>query len=150
MIELLPPAWVLILAALLIALTKGHVRSAIVLIAPLIALVEIWFVPDGVVTTVTFLGYQIEPLEGSPVRRLFATIFALMAFGGGLFAFRTAKWQELSAAYAYAAGAVGVSFAGDLITFFLYWEFMALFSTIVVWSGGTPAARRAGIRYVIP
>ncbi len=149
MIELLPPAWVLILAALLIALTKGHVRSAIVLIAPLIALVEIWFVPDGVVTTVTFLGYQIEPLEGSPVRRLFATIFALMAFGGGLFAFRTAKWQELSAAYAYAAGAVGVSFAGDLITFFLYWEFMALFSTIVVWSGGTPAARRAGIRYVI-
>ena len=149
MIELLPPAWVLILAALLIALTKGTVRNAIVLIAPLIALVEIWFVPDGVVTTVTFLGYQIEPLEGSTVRRLFATIFALMAFGGGLYSFRQAKWQELSAAYAYAAGAVGVSFAGDLITFFLYWEFMALFSTIVVWSGGTPAARRAGIRYAV-
>ena len=149
MIELLPPAWVLILAALLIALTKGVVRNAIVLIAPLIALVEIWFVPDGVVTTVNFLGYQIEPLEGSAVRRLFATIFALMAFGGGLYAFRQAKWQELSAAYAYAAGAVGVSFAGDLITFFLYWEFMALFSTIVVWSGGTPAARRAGIRYAV-
>ncbi|MEM7429373.1 MAG: Na(+)/H(+) antiporter subunit D, partial [Pseudomonadota bacterium] len=129
--------------------TKGHVRSAIVLIAPLIALVEIWFVPDGVVTTVTFLGYEIQPLEGSPVRRLFATIFALMAFGGGLYAFRHAKWHELAAAYAYAAGAVGVSFAGDLITFFLYWEFMALFSTIVVWSGGTPAARAAGIRYAV-
>ena len=74
MIELLPPAWVLILAALLIALTRGVVRNAIILIAPLIALVEIWFVPDGVVTTVTFLGYEIQPLEGSPVRRLFATI----------------------------------------------------------------------------
>ena len=149
MIELLPPAWVLILGALLIAVTRGHVRSAVVLLAPLIALVEIWFVPDGVVTTVTFLGYEIQPLEGSPVRRLFATIFALMAFGGGLYAFRLAKWQELSAAYAYAAGAVGVSFAGDLITFFLYWEFMALFSTIVVWCGGTPAARAAGIRYAV-
>jgi multicomponent Na+:H+ antiporter subunit D len=50
---------------------------------------------------------------------------------------------------AYAAGAIGVSFAGDLITMFLFWEFMALFSTVVVWSGGTEAARHAGIRYGI-
>ncbi len=149
MIELLPPAYILIAAAVLIGLTRGHVRTAIVLIAPLATLVEIWFIPDGVVTTVSFLGYQIEPLEGSPLRRLFATIFALMAFGGGLYAFRQARWYELSAAYAYAAGAVGVSFAGDLITFFLYWEFMALFSTIVVWCGGTPGARAAGIRYAV-
>ena len=120
MIELLPPAYVLIAAAILIGLTRGHLRTAIVLIAPLATLVEIWFIPDGVVTTFSFLGYQIEPLEGSPLRRLFATIFALMAFGGGLYAFRQARWYELSAAYAYAAGAVGVSFAGDLITFFLY------------------------------
>jgi multicomponent Na+:H+ antiporter subunit D len=83
------------------------------------------------------------------VRRLFATIFAGMALIGGLYAFRQAKWYELAAAYAYAAGAVGVSFAGDLISLFLYWEVMALFSTVVVWCGGTPAARAAGIRYAV-
>ena len=83
------------------------------------------------------------------MRRLFATVFALMAFVGGLYAFRQAKWYELAAAYAYAAGAVGVSFAGDLITLFVYWELMALFSTVVVWCGGSPAARAAGIRYAI-
>ena len=55
----------------------------------------------------------------------------------------------MAAAYAYGAGAIGVSFAGDLITFFLYWELMALFSTVVVWCGGTPGARAAGIRYAI-
>jgi multicomponent Na+:H+ antiporter subunit D len=66
-----------------------------------------------------------------------------------LYAFRQAKWYELSAAYIYAAGAIGVSFAGDLITLFLYWELMALFSTVVVWCGGTPGARAAGIRYAI-
>lgn len=149
MIEILPPAYILIAAAVFIGLTRGGLRTAIILGAPLATLVDIWFVPDGVVSTVSFLGYQIEPVEGSPLRRLFATIFALMAFGGGLYAFRQARWYELAAAYAYAAGAVGVSFAGDLITFFLYWEFMALFSTIVVWSGGTPGARAAGIRYAI-
>ncbi len=149
MFELLPPALVMVAGAILIGLLRGHWRSVFVLGTPLLTLWAIWQIPDGVVATVNFLDYSIEPIEGSPLRRLFATIFALMAFGGGLYAFRQAKWYELSAAYIYAAGAIGVSFAGDLITFFLYWELMALFSTVVVWCGGTPSARAAGTRYAI-
>ena len=147
--EFLPPALIMLCGALLIGPARGHWRTAVVLIVPLATLWAVWQVPDGVVGTLPFLGYQIEPLEGSPLRRLFATVFALMAFGGGLYAFRQARWYELASAYAYAAGAIGVSFAGDLITLFLYWELMALFSTVVVWCGGTPAARAAGIRYAI-
>lgn len=147
--EILSPALILLIAAALIGLFKGHARTAVILIAPLITLWAIWQVPDGVQGTVKFLSYHIEPVEGSPLRRLFATVFALMVFVGGLYAFRIARWYELAAAYAYAAGAIGVCFAGDLITLFLYWELMALFSTIVVWCGGTPGARAAGIRYAI-
>ncbi len=149
MTEFLPPAIVMVLGAVLIGAFRGHLRTLFVLGTPLLALWAIWQIPDGVVATLPFLDYTIEPIEGSPLRRLFATIFALMAFGGGLYAFRQAKWWELTAAYIYAAGAIGVSFAGDLITFFLYWELMALFSTIVVWCGGSPAARAAGVRYAI-
>jgi multicomponent Na+:H+ antiporter subunit D len=149
MFELIPPALFLILGAVLIGPARGRVRDAIVLGAPLVTLWFVWQVPDGVVFDIAFLDYRIEPLEGSAVRRLFATIFALMAFIGGLYAFRQAKWYELAAAHAYAAGAIGVSFAGDLITLFLFWEFMALFSTVVVWCGGTPEAKAAGIRYAI-
>ena len=147
--EFLPPALILLTGAILVGLLRGHWRTAVVLIAPLATLLAVWQVPDGVVTTVPFLDYVIEPVEGSPLRRLFATIFAGMAFAGGLYAYRLARWYELAAAYAYAAGAIGVCFAGDLITLFLFWEIMALFSTIVVWCGGTPAARAAGIRYAI-
>ncbi len=147
--ELFSPALIMVIAALAIGLARGHLRSAIVLLAPLLTLWAIWQVPDGVQDTVRFLSYDIEPVEGSPLRRLFATIFALMAFVGGLFAFRLSRWYELAAAFFYAAGAIGVSFAGDLISLFIYWELMALFSTVVVWCGGTPAARAAGIRYAI-
>ena len=42
--------------------------------------------------------------------------------------------------------AIGVAFAGDLITLFIFWELMAIASTLVVWSGG-PSARGAGLRY---
>ena len=149
MFDVWPPALIMVAGAILIGITRGHWRNLFVLGTPLLALWAIWQIPDGVVATVTFLDYPIEPIEGSPLRRLFATIFALMAFGGALYSFRQAKWYELSAALVYAAGAIGVSFAGDLITFFLYWELMALFSTVVVWCGGTPGARAAGIRYAI-
>ncbi|MGK0381650.1 MAG: multicomponent Na+:H+ antiporter subunit D [Flavobacteriales bacterium] len=147
--ELFSPAYVLLIAAVLICLVKGHARTAVILIAPIITLWAIWQIPDGVQSTVKFLSYNIEPVEGSPLRRLFATIFAIMVFVGGLYSFRIARWYELAAAFAYAAGAIGVCFAGDLITMFLYWEMMAIFSTVVVWCGGTPGARAAGIRYAI-
>jgi len=150
MIEfILPPAILMIIGALLIGIARPALRPLIALATPLVTLYFIWQVGDGVQQTVTFLGYEVQLVEGSAVRRLFATIFALMAFGGTLFAFRQSKWWELSAALLYASGAIGVSFAGDLIVMFLFWELMALFSTVVVWCGGTDAARAAGIRYVI-
>ena len=136
MLEFIPPALYLLAGALLIGLTRGTARTVVLLLTPLATLWAIWQVPDGVVFELAFLDYHIEPLEGSPVRRLFATIFVIMVLVGGLYAFRQAKWYELAAAYAYAAGAVGVSFAGDLISLFLFWELMALFSTVVVWCGG--------------
>ena len=148
-LEMLSPALILLAAAALIGLVKGHARSAVILIAPLLTLWAVWQIPDGVQGTVQFLSYNIEPVEGSPLRRLFATVFTIMVFVGGLYAYRLARWQELAAAFAYAAGAIGVCFAGDLISLFIYWELMALFSTIVVWCGGTPAARAAGLRYAI-
>lgn len=150
MIEfILPPAFAMIIGALLIGVSRPALRPLIALLTPLVTLYLIWQVGDGVQQTVGFLGYQVELVEGSAVRRLFATIFAIMAFGGAIFALKQSKWWELSAALLYASGAIGVSFAGDLIVMFLFWEFMALFSTIVVWCGGTQAARNAGIRYAI-
>ncbi len=149
MISLLPPAMILLTGAVLIGLLRGPWRTAIVLTAPLLTLWAVWQVPDGISLTLPFLGKTIEPIEGSALRRLFATVFALMTFVGGLYAFRQARWYELAAGFAYAAGAIGVCFAGDLITMFLFWELMALFSTVIVWCGGTPGARAAGIRYAI-
>jgi len=145
----MPPAFVMITGALVVALSREAIRPVLALITPLITLYAIWQVPDGVQLTAGFLGYEIELVEGSDLRRLFATVFAIMGFGGVLFAFRQSKWHELSASLMYASGAIGVSFAGDLITLFIFWELMALFSTVVVWCGGTETARAAGIRYAI-
>lgn len=147
--ETFPPALILLFAAFMAVISRPNARAIIVLVAPLVTLWAIWSLPDGVVISMRFLDYEIQPLEVSPVRRMFATVFTIMAFTGALYSFRTAKTAELGAAFAYASGAVGVSFAGDLITLFIWWEMMAIFSTIIVWCGGTEASRRAGIRYAM-
>ena len=63
-----------------------------------------------------------------------------MAFGGGLFALNRARVIELVAAFVYAGSAIGVTFAGHLITVFVFWEMMALASTLVLWSACTDAS----------
>ncbi len=149
MIDFLPPGLWLAGGALLIGALRGRARAAVVLVLPLVTLWSVWQVPDGVVLSREFLGLLIEPVEGSPVRRLFGVVFALMAFGGGLFAFRQASCRELAAASLYAGSAIGVCFSGDLISFFVWWELMAIGSTLVVWCGDRPATRGAGMRYAV-
>ena len=146
---LISPSFILIFGAFLLPVVHGWARSALVLALPLITLGAIWQVGDGVQMTAQFLDYELELIDGSNLSRLFATIFAIMAFAGGLFALNQKRVIELSAAFVYAGSAIGVALAGDIITVFMYWELMAIGSTMVVWSGRTPEAGRAAMRYAL-
>jgi len=147
--EALPPAVVLLAGAVLVPLARGALRKGLVLALPLVALFFVWQVPDGVAVRVAFLDYELTPLRGDALSRLFATVFAIMAFAGGLFALSQARVVELAAAQGYAGAAIGVVFAGDLLTLFVFWELMALGSTVVIWSAGSEASYRASLRYVM-
>src|SRR5690606_28706404 len=61
---------------------------------------------------------------------------------------RQAETRETPVAFVYAGAALGVIFASDLLTVFLFWEVMAVASTVVVWLGGA-GARKAGFRYIV-
>jgi multicomponent Na+:H+ antiporter subunit D len=145
----LHPGLLLIVAALLLAPLRGAARASVALAAPLAALYLAWQVPDGVAAGVRFLDYELVPLAGDKLSRLFAVIFAIMAFGGALFALNQKHPLELTAALFYAGAAIGVTFAGDLVTLFVFWELMAIGSTLVIWSAGTRSAYRASLRYMM-
>ena len=149
MISVLHPGLVLLLGALLLPLVKPGMRPLLVLGAPLATLLLIWNIPDGSPWSLAFMGYQLEPLRIDSLSRLFATIFGIMALGGGLFALRTATLPELVAAKLYAASAIGVACAGDFISLFICWELMLIGSTLVIWSAASSAAHHAGTRYLM-
>ncbi|HYC66174.1 MAG TPA: Na(+)/H(+) antiporter subunit D [Reyranellaceae bacterium] len=144
---LFPPALLLIGGGLLLPLLRGWLRQATILVVPLLTLYAVWQTPDGIGLTAPFLGYELTLVKGDALSRLFAIVFAVMALAGGLFALNQERVTELAAAFCYAGGAIGVVFAGDLLTVFIFWEAMAIASTLVIWSGGSSAARAAGLRY---
>lgn len=142
------PGLVLIAAAALIALFPRRGRVPIAIAAPLLTLLAVWGVPEGSGPTLQFLGQTLDPVHGSAVGRLFATIFAIAAFGAALFGVQCARPVEYVAAFIYAGSAIGVTFAGDWITLLIFWELMAVASTGVIWAGGTERAWRASLRYL--
>jgi len=138
---------VLILAGLTLPLfARLGLRSAVLVVAPLVTLWQVLTLTDGIHLTGAFLGQELILLKMDPLSRVFASVFSIMAFAGGLFALHQKSTLELSAAYVYAGSAIGVALAGDLITMFVFWEVMAIGSTIVVLSAGK-SALGSGLRY---
>jgi multicomponent Na+:H+ antiporter subunit D len=145
----IPPSVPLIAGALLLPLLGPRLRVAGLFVLPLLSLLQIWQLPDGVVLAGEFLGFPVAPLKVDALSRVFGTIFAIMALVGALFAYRQARLVELASAFLYSGASLGVVFAGDLLTLFAYWEVMAVGSTLVLWSAGTPGAYRASLRYLM-
>ena len=141
------PALVLVFGAFLIACLRGRLRATVVLGLPLLALYLVWQLPDGVNARVGFLQYELAPFAADTLSRLFGIVFATMLFAGSLFALHQKSRLELPAAFLYAGAALGVVFAGDLITLFVFWELMAIGSTLVLWSAA--AAYPASMRYLM-
>ena len=145
---LLHPGLLIIACGVALGFLRGSLRSALALGVPLAAIWLVLAAPEGVAWRSTYLGLDIVPFAVDRLSRLFALIFAIMAFGGALFALGQPSRLELPAAFVYAGAAVGATLAGDLLTLFVYWELMAVGSMLVIWSAGTASAYRASMRYL--
>ena len=142
---LFAPWMPLLFGSLLVGLLRGRAQDFVFVAAPLIALASVWLLPDGT-TSIHWLGLTLQPVAKDATSRLFGTAFAIAALAGAVFALSQRSSVERAAALLYAGAAVGVVFAGDLVTLFVFWEIMAIGSALVVFSNG---ASKAGLRYAL-
>ena len=75
--------------------------------------------------------------------------FALPPFGSFLFAFHLKGKLEHFSALIYVGSAIGVVFAGDFFSLYLFWEFMAVASVMLIWARREKKSLDAGFRYVL-
>ena len=150
MTSILPTAFIFIAAALTLGvLPKGHIRSIILLIAPILAAWQIWNLPMGIFAQVEFVGHTLDMMRVDKLSRIFGLIFCLAAFLGNLYAWHVRDIVQQIAALLYAGAAIGAVFAGDLITLFFYWEGTALASVFLIWARKTEGSYHTGMRYLI-
>lgn len=146
---LLMPAVIVILGAFLLPLIPEKARSTAFLLFPLAALGILWQLPDGYTLTVPFGSYELTPVFVDSLSRIFGTIFAMIAVIGGIYAFHLKDLGQQTSALVYGGGALGVTFAGDWFSLFIFWELMAVSSTYLIWARRTQETNKAGLRYLL-
>ena len=145
------PGLLLILSGLLVLFlfpAAGIRRTVFILSIPCLVLFILWGMPQGEGFYIQYLGYELTLIRFDHLSRLFCTVFVVTVLVGSLFCCKQARSTELAAAFVYAGSAVSVVLAGDFISLFVFWELMALASTVVIWSATGDGTRQSGLRYV--
>ena len=145
----IPPALVMLIGAFVIPFLAKRLRSAAFMAFTLLSLLLVWTLPEGTLLTARVMNFDLVLVKVDALSRVFGIIFAFIAFAASLYAYHVRETAQHCAALIYAGCAIGVTFAGDLFSLFMFWELMAVASTYLIWARRNKEARKAGFRYLI-
>lgn len=145
----LHPAMLLLGGAFLVPFIKGQAKSWFMIFLPAIAFYLISTLQPGAFWQVHFFGYDLTILRVDKLSKIFGYIFTLNAFAAFIYAFYLKDNAQHVSALFYIGSALGAVFAGDLISFYFFWEVMAVSSTFLILARRTDKAMGAGLRYVL-
>lgn len=149
MIEFVHPALLFIAGALPIPFLSGTIRRAYLVLIPALAIAAVASMTPGSYGATTFLGQEILLVKVDKLSVVFALVFTIMSLIGMVYALHVKRPGEHVAAFVYMGSALGVVFAGDYVTLFVFWEGMAFASAYLVFAQGGRPAIRAGFRYLM-
>ena len=145
----IPPFVPFFIGAMLAAVTRGHVRSSIMVLIPILSAAHLWMMPEGIHLQFSFLGYELTPYRLDKLSVMFGYVFHVAALLAIIYALHVKDTVQQVAAMAYAGSGLGAVFAGDLLTLFVFWELLAFTSVFLIWARRTQRAYLAGMRYLI-
>jgi formate hydrogenlyase subunit 3/multisubunit Na+/H+ antiporter MnhD subunit len=153
-----PPFLIFLIGGPLILALRGRVRQAALVAVAALSLLVVLFLPGGAIAgpveggftawQIPFMGYTLTLLRVDSLSYLMGVIFALITLLAVLYAVWVDKPRLHLYALLYAGVSIGAVFAGDWITLLVFWELMAITSTILIWQEGGEAIG-AGFRYFL-
>jgi multicomponent Na+:H+ antiporter subunit D len=149
MIGEISPGLILILGAVIVPLLRGRLRSAYMLMLPVLAFAHLLALPQGELGQVQLFGLPLTTLRVDKLSLLFGYIFLIATLLGVIYALHVEDTLQQVAALVYAGSALGAIFAGDLVTLLIFWEGIAVASVFLIWAARNERAFRAGMRYLI-
>lgn len=149
MTDFVHPGLLFILGALPIPFLKGAIRKTYLLLVPTLAILAVLSMQPGSYGAASFIGQDLLIAKVDKLSIVFATVFTIMALIGMVYALHLTQAGQHVAAFVYVGCALGVLFAGDYLTLYLFWEGMAFASAYLVFAQGGGPAIRAGFRYLM-
>ena len=143
------PGLLLILGSWGLPFLKGRVKRVAMILLPAAALIDCLLMTPGTYGVTSFLGQEIVFGRVDSLSLVFSYVFSLMAFLGMVYALHVKDDDQHVTALIYAGGALGVTFAGDFLSLYLFWEVVAISAAVLVWLRREPSAVAAGFRYLL-
>jgi len=115
------PGLIFFVGALVLPLLKQRsLKQALLLLIPAAAFLSLLNVPVGEHWVYNFLGYDFIFGRVDRLSLCFGYVFVLVTFLGMVYALHVKDTAQHVAALFHAGAALGVTFAGDLISLFLF------------------------------
>jgi multicomponent Na+:H+ antiporter subunit D len=149
MINSIPPAAVFIIGALFIPLLRGKLKSVYMLLLPVISFYTLAAIPLGEHWVISLLDYDLIFGRIDKLSLVFGYIFCIISFIAILFALQVQDDVQHVSGLIYAGGALGVTFAGDFFSLYIFWEIMAVASTFLILARRTEKSQAAAFRYIL-
>ncbi|MCP4751239.1 MAG: Na(+)/H(+) antiporter subunit D [Proteobacteria bacterium] len=148
-IDWIHPAFILIVGAIFVPILKGNAKKIYLVLVPALAFIDVVQLAPGTYGTVNFLDLTLIFGRVDKLSLVFGYIFTVMAFIGVVYGLHVADDRQKIAAFLYVGGSLGVTFAGDFFTLFVFWEIMAFASAYLIFAQKVKASRKAGYRYIL-
>src|SRR2546427_5432543 len=148
-VEWAHPGLLLIAGAWLLPVVKGRLKRAAMLLLPAVALMDCLLMKPGTYGVMSFLDQEIVFGRVDRLSLVFSYVFSLMGFLGMLYALHVDDDSQHVAALTYVGSALGVTFAGDFLSLYVFWELMAISSSLLVLLRRETSAVAAGFRYLL-
>jgi len=146
---LIPPFLFVLAAALVVPLLGRRGGHALGVLATAAVVPYVWLVPGGEHLPTLLFGFDAVLFNVDGFSRLMGVIFGFIGAVAVLYSWASgADERQTAFALGYVATSLGAVFAGDWLTLILFWELMAVTSTLLVWHYGGRAVR-AGFRYAL-
>jgi multicomponent Na+:H+ antiporter subunit D len=149
MIDWFHPSIFFICGAFLIPFLRGKVQKVYLMAIPVLAVLAVSQMAPGNYWTYRFLGNTLLFGAADKLSIVFGWVFTIMSFIGIVYSLHVDDSGQHMAAFLYIGGSLGVTFAGDYFSLFVFWELMAFASVYLVFAKREKAAIDAGYRYIL-
>lgn len=146
------PALPFFIAACLIPFLPAKLRQGVQIAVPILSFGMLYFlISQGVdfVRLSPFPGVSFILMHFDRLALFFAYAILTFSFLANIYALHAKEKFIHVAANLYAGSSLGAVLAGDLGTLFVFWEMMAMASTVLIWNKARPGSASSLLRYFL-